>query len=67
MCSKHDFLAGISFEHDAVMRLLDQGRCDKLLVILSKEFCLQYGHLDNDPDGLSKFMIKFAQSLQIGD
>jgi hypothetical protein len=43
-------------------RLLHQKRCDKLIVILSKSFCHQFQEIQDD---LTRFIVKFAQSLQI--
>lgn len=62
ICTRHDFLPGVSFEHDAIMQLIDQRRCDKLIVIISKSFCHQFREAQDD---LTRFIIKFAQSLQI--
>ncbi|CAG0922318.1 unnamed protein product, partial [Notodromas monacha] len=56
LCLKdRDLLGGIPFEHDAVMRLI-QERCRHLLIILSSEF---FESVE------CKFYTKFAQALSI--
>ncbi|XP_058465595.1 myeloid differentiation primary response protein MyD88-like [Malaya genurostris] len=56
ICVKdRDFLAGISFEHEAIIRLITE-RCRRLLVIISKEFL-------RSP--LNEFFVTFTQALQI--
>ena len=44
-------------EHDAIMRLLSNKRCKRLLLVVSKEFFNQ---------NLNKFIILYAQGLDIG-
>ena len=45
-------------EHDAIMRLLSNKRCKRLLLVVSKEFFNQ---------NLNKFITLYAQGLDIGD
>lgn len=56
LCTKENFLVGLSFEHDAIMRLLGQQRCDKLIIIVSRKFF---------QDNLTQFITRYAQALQI--
>ncbi|XP_058832961.1 myeloid differentiation primary response protein MyD88 [Topomyia yanbarensis] len=56
ICVKdRDLLAGISFEHEAIIRLISE-RCRRLVVVISKEFL-------RSP--LNEFFVTFAQALQI--
>ncbi|XP_055536182.1 myeloid differentiation primary response protein MyD88 [Wyeomyia smithii] len=56
VCVKdRDLLAGISFEHEAIIRLISE-RCRRLVIVISKEFL-------SSP--LNEFFVTFAQALQI--
>lgn len=56
LCVKErDFLAGLTFEHDAIRQLLTE-RCDRLVVILSPDFVCS---------PLNEYIANLAQSLGI--
>lgn len=56
LCVKdRDLLAGINFEHDAIIKLISE-RCRRLVVVISKEFL---------KSPLHNFFVMFAQALQI--
>lgn len=56
LCVKdRDLLAGINFEHDAIIKLISE-RCRRLVVVISKEFL---------KSPLHTFFVMFAQALQI--
>ncbi|XP_055529315.1 myeloid differentiation primary response protein MyD88-like [Wyeomyia smithii] len=49
-----DLLAGISFEHEAIIRLISE-RCRRLVIIISEEFL---------SSSFNEFFVTFAQALQ---
>lgn len=49
-------IGGLTFEHDAIMRLISE-RCQRLVVVVSQSFL-------NSP--ANKFFVIFAQALGIG-
>ncbi|CAO1348269.1 unnamed protein product [Diamesa serratosioi] len=59
LCLKErDFIGGLPMEHDAIMRLLSNKRCKRLLLVVSKEFFNK---------NLNNFIMLYAQGLDIGD
>lgn len=57
LCLKdRDLMAGMSFEHEAIIRLISE-RCNRLITILSPEFL---------ESPANKFFVNFAQANSIG-
>ena len=52
-----DFLGGLTFEHDAILRLLNE-RCRKVIVVVSQAF------FESQTD---MFFVKFTQKLGISE
>lgn len=56
LCVKdRDLLAGVTFEHEAIIKLISE-RCRRLVVVISREFL---------KSPLNKFFVMYAQALQI--
>ncbi|XP_039432233.1 myeloid differentiation primary response protein MyD88 [Culex pipiens pallens] len=56
LCLKdRDVLAGISFEHNVLVKLISE-RCNRLIVVFSKEFL---------KSPLNEFVVTYAQAMQI--
>ncbi|XP_062550965.1 myeloid differentiation primary response protein MyD88 [Armigeres subalbatus] len=56
LCVKdRDLLAGITFEHEAIIKLITE-RCRRLVVVISREFL---------KSSLNNFFVMYAQALQI--
>lgn len=57
LCLKErDLVAGISFEHEAIMRLISE-RCNRLIAIISPDFL---------KSPANKFFMNYAQATGIG-
>lgn len=57
LCLKdRDLVAGITFEHEAVMKIIDE-RCNRVLIIISPSFLVS---------AANKFFLNYAQALGIG-
>ncbi|XP_006560503.2 myeloid differentiation primary response protein MyD88-A isoform X2 [Apis mellifera] len=56
LCLKDQLLGGITFEHEAVMKLISD-RCNRLIVIISPNFL---------KSPANKFFLNYAQALGIG-
>lgn len=57
LCLKdRDLVAGVEFEHEAVMKLISE-RCNRLLIIVSPSFL---------KSSANKFFLNYTQALSIG-
>jgi len=57
LCLKdRDLVAGVEFEHEAVMKLISE-RCNRLLIIVSPNFL---------KSSANKFFLNYTQALSIG-
>lgn len=57
LCVKdRDLIAGVTFEHEAIMTLISE-RCNRLIVIISSNFL---------KSPANKFFLNYAQALGIG-
>ena len=64
--ARHDFTHQTETltEEKAVVKALAGGRCEKLIVILSKALCDRFDH---SQDAMNEFIRNFGKSLEIGE